>query len=119
MDALNVDSASCSCQVTPMHRVALRSHGHHGILPPESGWSDQCSRQLIGCGPLVDLDGAGLDTRDEFAPEIGRVRNWIEAAQQERRDTEAVVAEDSICYLFGGTHEAGGVAERPGRLGDA
>ena len=44
----------------------------------------QLWRRRSRCGPLVDLDCAGLDARDQLAAELGRVGNRIEAAHQER-----------------------------------
>ena len=100
----------------PTFSALCQSHRRRLIAP---NVYRQLSSRRSRRGPLVDLDCAGLDTRDQLATELGRVGNRIEAAYQERRDAEAVVAEDRVCHLLGGTDEAGGVTERPGRLGDA
>ena len=46
---------------------------------PSQLWS-----RRSGWGSLVDLDGAGLDARDQLVAELGRVGNRIEAAHKER-----------------------------------
>ena len=49
-----------------------------------SNASHQLSSRRSQRDSLVDLDCAGLDTRDQLATELGRVGNRMEAADQKR-----------------------------------
>jgi hypothetical protein len=49
-----------------------------------SNASHQLSSRRSRGRSLVDLDCAGLDTRDQLATEFGRIGHRIEAADQER-----------------------------------
>ena len=54
------------------------------VLRSLVSFSPTASPELFRRGPLVDLDCAGLDARDQLAAELGRVSNRIETPQKER-----------------------------------
>src|SRR5215469_1227654 len=63
-------------------------------------------RASFGRTPAIDLDGAGLEPRNELAAELGRVVERVESADQERVDAERVVFEHRIGDLLGGADQA-------------
>src|SRR5229473_6194059 len=72
----------------------------------------------FGRSPTIDLERAGLDPRDQFAPELDRIVEGVEPADEERVHAQCVVFQDRLRDLLGGADETRGVAERDGRARD-